>query len=72
MVTLIIWAAIILGIGGFLAWLFLAGKSAGTDAIARDVAENTADVAARQADAQANAPRSKVQIIDRLREGGGL
>jgi hypothetical protein len=72
MVTLIIWAAIILGIGGFLLWLYLAGKSAGTDAIARDVAETAADVAARQADAQANAPRSKDAVVDRLRDGGGL
>jgi hypothetical protein len=72
MATLIIWAAIILGIGGFLLWWYLQGKSAGTDAIARDVAENTADVAARQADAQANAPRSKDAVVDRLRNGGGL
>jgi hypothetical protein len=70
MVTLIIWAAIILGIGGFLLWLYLAGKSAGTAAIARDVAETTADVAARQAEAQANAPRSKDSIVDRLRKEG--
>lgn len=72
MATLIIWAAIILGIGGLIVWLYASGKSAGTDAIARDVAENSADVAARQADAQANAPRSKDAVVDRLREGGGL
>jgi hypothetical protein len=65
-------AALVLAVGGFLLWLYLAGKSAGTDAIARDVAENSADVAARQADAQANAPRSKDAVVDRLRDGGGL
>jgi hypothetical protein len=72
MATLIIWAAIILGIGGFILWLYLAGKSAGTNAIARDVAETTADVTQAQAQAQADAPRSKDAIIDRLRKGGGL
>ncbi len=72
MASLVIWAAIILGIGGLIVWLYASGKSAGSNAIAKDVAKQTADVAQRQADAQANAPRSKDQIIDRLREGGGL
>jgi hypothetical protein len=69
---LYITAGIILVVGGLILWLYRAGKSAGTDSVAKDVAKTTADVAQRQADAQANAPRSKDQIIDRLRKGGGL
>jgi hypothetical protein len=69
---LYVWGAIILGIGGFLLWLYLAGKSAGKAGIAADVASKTADVTQKQAQAQADAPRSKDAIIDRLREGGGL
>jgi hypothetical protein len=68
MVTLIIWAAIILGIGGFLLWLFLAGKSAGTDAIARDVADKTADTLAKQDKAATQA--ASEDVVDRLRKGG--
>jgi hypothetical protein len=69
-VALYIWAGIILAVLGFVFWIYREAKSAGTDALARDVAENTADVAARQADAQANAPRSKDAVVDRLREKG--
>jgi hypothetical protein len=68
MATLIIWAAIILGIGGFLLWLYLAGKSAGTDAIARDVAEDTVDTQQRMDKAAAEARAE--DVVDRLRRGG--
>jgi hypothetical protein len=62
-------AVVIAGLG-FLVWFGIRERKAGTDAIARDVAEESADVAARQADAQANAPRSKDSIVDRLRKEG--
>jgi LPXTG-motif cell wall-anchored protein len=71
-VTTYIWLGflglILLLIGG----AFLYGRRSGKDAIAADVASKTADVTAKQAQAQADAPRSKDAIIDRLRNGGGL
>jgi hypothetical protein len=70
--TIYIWAAVALGIIGFVIWLYTAGRSAGKAGIAADVASKTADVTQKQAQAQADAPRSKDAIIDRLREGGGL
>ncbi len=51
---------------------FLYGRRSGKDAVARDVAEDAAEISQKQAEAQANAPRSKDAIIDRLRNGGGL
>lgn len=68
MATLIIWAAIILGIGGFLLWLFLEGKSAGKAGIAADVAEETADVLRKQDKAATEA--ASEDVVDRLRRGG--
>ena len=51
---------------------FLYGRRSGKDGVARDVAEDAAEISQKQAEAQANAPRSKDAIIDRLRNGGGL
>jgi hypothetical protein len=70
--TLYIVAGIILAVGGFILWLYLAGKSAGATAATHDVLEETAEVLRKQAQAQADAPQGKQEVIDRLRTGGGL
>jgi len=64
--------AIILTVVGVIVLAYFKGRSSGRDSIAADVASKTADVTQKQAQAQADAPRSKDAIIDRLREGGGL
>ena len=58
-------------IAGLWAWTRRARK-AGEDRVRAEIAIDTAGVAQKQAEAQANAPRSKDAIIDRLRNGGGL
>jgi hypothetical protein len=68
MASLIIWAAIILGIGGFLLWLYLEGKSAGKAGIAADVAETTAETLRKQDKAGTEA--ASEDVVDRLRKGG--
>jgi hypothetical protein len=65
---LYITAGIILVVGGLILWLYRAGKSAGTDSVARDVAENTVDTQQRMDEAGAEA-RSE-DVVDRLRRGG--
>jgi predicted kinase len=68
--TLYVWAAVILAVVGFVIWLYVAGRSAGKSAIAADVAEETADVLRKQAQAQADAPQGKDAVVSRLREKG--
>jgi hypothetical protein len=70
--TLYIWAAVILAVGGFLLWLYMAGRSAGRDGISARTAEKTADVLRKQGDAVVNAPQGKDAVVERLRNGGGL
>lgn len=70
--TLYLVAGIILAVGGFLLWLYLAGRSAGKDGVRADVAVKTVDVQAAQQKAAVNAPEGKSAIIERLRKGGGL
>lgn len=66
--ALYVWAGIILAVGGFLLWLYMAGKSAGSDSIAADVAEKSASTLAKQDKAGAEA--SAEDVVDRLRKGG--
>jgi hypothetical protein len=66
--TIYIWAAIALGIIGFVVWLYTAGRSAGKAGIAADVAEETADTLARQDKAGAEAAAE--DVVSRLRKGG--
>jgi hypothetical protein len=58
-------------IAGLWAWTRRARK-AGEDSVRAEIAVDGAEISQKQADAQANAPRSKDAIIDRLRNGGGL
>jgi hypothetical protein len=68
MASLIIWAAIIAALVGGIIWLYTAGRSAGKASIAADVAENTADVQAKQDKAGTEAGNE--DVVDRLRRGG--
>ena len=57
---------------GFLIWYGSTQRKAGSDAISADVAKETADVLRKQGEAIVNAPSNKAEVIDRLRNGGGL
>jgi hypothetical protein len=67
-----LWIAVVLAVLGFIVWLYVAGRSAGKAAIAADIAEDTNDILRKQAQAQADAPQGKQEVIDRIRNGGGL
>lgn len=57
---------------GFIVWLSATMRKAGSDAISADVAKETADQLRKQGEAIVNAPSNKAEVIDRLRNGGGL
>lgn len=61
---------LVLVLGGV--WLFLRGERAGAAAAERDQARAAAEALDRMADAEANAPRSRADLVKRLRDGGGL
>lgn len=65
--TLYLVAGIILAVGGFLLWLYLAGRSAGKDGARADVAVKTSETLAKQDKAAAEA--SAEDVVSRLRDG---
>jgi len=58
-------------IAGLWAWTRRIRK-AGEDSVRAGIAVDSAEISKKQAQAQADAPRSKDAVIDRLRNGGGL
>lgn len=55
---------------GVIVWLYSKGRSAGESKVVADVATATVDTTTKMADAQANAPQGKTDVVKRLREKG--
>lgn len=69
-----IWVLAALGLAllAFLVWFGLRERRAGATAAERDQARAAAEALDRMADAEANAPRDRAELVKRLRDGGGL
>lgn len=59
-------------VGIFWIWLANRERKAGETNVTADVATHTVDVQVKQAQAAADAPHGKEQVLDRIRNGGGL
>ncbi len=68
--TLYVIAGLLLLVVGAAIFFLRFGKSAGQDAVVADVAVKTVDVVKDMAQAQADAPTGKTEIVKRLREKG--
>jgi hypothetical protein len=61
---------IIVLVGGAALWLYYTGRSAGTTAVHKEVLEDTNEVKSKQLDAIVNGPKSKSDVLARLRDKG--
>jgi hypothetical protein len=57
-------------LGGFILWLYYTGKKAGATKVQNEVLVDTNEVKSKQLDAIVNGPKSKSDVMARLRDKG--